>query len=98
MRNIYVAGSTTSEGSNNFDFLTLKYTQPIGIHQISTEIPDKFSLSQNYPNPFNPITKIKFSVAKLSQTKLIVYDILGREVQILVDEQLKPGTYEADFE
>ncbi len=68
-----------------------------GITPISNEVPSKFSLSQNYPNPFNPRTVIKFQVASSSSIKIIVFDILGREVQTLVNEQLKPGTYEVDF-
>lgn len=76
-----------------------------GINQISSEVPEKFSLSQNYPNPFNPFTKLKFSIpnAPLSFGEglgvgLIIYDVLGREVQKLVNEQLSPGTYEVDFD
>jgi photosystem II stability/assembly factor-like uncharacterized protein len=77
----------------------------IGILPISTEIPAQFSLSQNYPNPFNPVTKINFSIP-LSRgvyegrgvfTKLFVYDAMGKEISVLVNEQLKPGTYEVDF-
>lgn len=71
---------------------------PIGIQPISNEIPKDFSLYQNYPNPFNPSSKIKFQISKLSDTKLIVYDILGREAATLVNEQLQPGTYEAVFD
>jgi photosystem II stability/assembly factor-like uncharacterized protein len=65
---------------------------------ISKEIPSSFSLSQNYPNPFNPITNVKFSIIKAEQVKLIVYDIMGREVQTVVNESMKPGTYEARFD
>lgn len=71
---------------------------PIGIQQISNEVPGVFSLSQNYPNPFNPITKIKFAVPLASSVKLIVFDVIGREVATLVNNQLKAGTYEADFD
>lgn len=61
------------------------------------------SLSQNYPNPFNPQTKIKFDVpanvkGQTSNVKLVIYDLLGREVTTLVNEELKPGTYEADWD
>ncbi len=71
----------------------------IGIKQISTEIPTKFSLSQNYPNPFNPVTKIKFDIPRWRgeggwTTTLRVYDITGREIQTLINEKLQPGTYE----
>lgn len=75
-----------------------RYLIIVGAHQISSVVPEKFSLSQNYPNPFNPQTKIKFDVPKASFTKLIVYDLLGREVTTLVNEELKPGTYEADWD
>jgi hypothetical protein len=79
-------------------------TMPITILEpVSTEIPAVFSLSQNYPNPFNPQTKIKFDVpanvrGQTSNVKLIIYDLLGREVATLVNEELKPGTYEADWD
>ncbi len=72
-------------------------TTMTGIQQIGSKVPDKFSLFQNYPNPFNPTTIIKFQIAKLSDVKLMVYDALGREVTTLVDEQLRPGTYEVDW-
>ncbi len=67
----------------------------------NSEIPEEFMLFQNYPNPFNPSTKIKFLVpgtSSAAQTFLAVYDILGREVAVLVNEQLQPGTYEVNFE
>lgn len=70
---------------------------PIGIKNISTVLPSSFSLSQNYPNPFNPSTNIKFNVEKLSNVRIVVYDVMGREVQTLVNEMLLPGTYESSF-
>jgi hypothetical protein len=70
----------------------------VGINQINSEIPDKFSLFQNYPNPFNPLTKIKFQVPKTGFVKLSVFDVMGREIQVLVNQQLSVGTYEADFD
>jgi hypothetical protein len=68
------------------------------VHQIGSNVPDKYSLSQNYPNPFNPITNLKFSIIKTEQVKLVVFDITGREVQTLVNESLQPGTYETEFD
>ena len=59
--------------------------------------PDNFYLSQNYPNPFNPSTKITYSVASLSNVILKVYDILGREVLTLVNEEKPAGRYEVSF-
>jgi len=73
----------------------------VGISQLSTEIPKTFELSQNYPNPFNPVTKIKFNIPqyetthRVVSTSLIIYDAIGKEVAILVNQQLQPGTYEA---
>ena len=72
-------------------------TLTIGIKNISTEIPNEYKLFQNYPNPFNPNTTIKFQIIKSSLVKLIVYDILGREINLLVNEKLNPGTYQAEF-
>jgi hypothetical protein len=68
--------------------------EPIGIKPISNNVPGQFILYQNYPNPFNPVTTIKFDIPKQSEVKIVVFDILGREVSTLVNEQLKPGTYE----
>jgi hypothetical protein len=79
----------------------------IGINPIASEIPNSYYLYQNFPNPFNPVTKIKFDLPKSNLTlsgamglpvKLIICDILGREVTTLVNEQLKPGTYEVEFD
>jgi hypothetical protein len=76
--------------------------QPIGIVPISNEVPKSFGLLQNYPNPFNPATKIRFNIPPAEQgsslfTKLTVYDILGKEVSLLVNEHLQPGKYEVTF-
>jgi hypothetical protein len=70
-----------------------------GITPVSGQVPSHYALEQNYPNPFNPVTKIKFEIAahSVGQTFLSVYDLLGREVAILVNEQLNPGTYEVEW-
>ncbi|MFZ4590814.1 MAG: T9SS type A sorting domain-containing protein [Ignavibacteria bacterium] len=70
----------------------------VGIKNISTEIPSAFSLSQNYPNPFNNSSKFKFEIAKLGNVKIVVFDLMGREVATLVNESLAPGTYETTFD
>ncbi len=74
---------------------TITYTS---INQTSSSIPDKFFLGQNYPNPFNINSKIKFQISKLSNIKLKVFDITGREVRMLVNQKLNAGTYETDFD
>jgi photosystem II stability/assembly factor-like uncharacterized protein len=69
----------------------------IGITQISNEVPREFELMQNYPNPFNPETKIKFNIPKVGFVSLKIYDVLGNELETLINSQLKEGIYEADF-
>ncbi len=69
----------------------------VGLNQTGSEIPSVFKLYDNYPNPFNPVTKIKFDIPKHSFTKLTVYDISGKEISILVDGELNPGSYEANY-
>jgi hypothetical protein len=77
------------------------------INQINTEIPEDFILYQNYPNPFNPVTKIKFEISPFypplgkggnGGVSLKIFDILGKEITTLVNEQLSPGTYEVTFD
>jgi len=94
--NVYVTGSSVGLGNN--DYATIKYSQAVGIQQISNEIPREFKLHQNYPNPFNPNTKIEFEVSKFSTVKLIVFDIIGREIGTLLNDELKPGVYEINFD
>lgn len=71
--------------------------EPIGIYQISSETPQRYNLSQNYPNPFNPNTNIRFDMFTKSYVELTVFDISGRKVTTLVNENLQAGTYQADW-
>ncbi len=66
--------------------------------EYNSEVIKEFMLYQNYPNPFNPITNVKFSILNSGDVKIVVYDVMGREVQTLVNERLQPGTYEAMFD
>jgi hypothetical protein len=70
-----------------FDQLTALQTSGRG------ETPLEFALEQNFPNPFNPSTTIRFSLAAHRRVMLTVYDVLGREVASLVDEEMEPGAY-----
>lgn len=65
----------------------------VNIEPTSNIIPEEFSLSQNYPNPFNPQTNIEFGLKESRFTKLVIYDILGREVRTLVNENLPASFY-----
>ena len=71
--------------------------QTIGINSNILHTPVSFSLHQNYPNPFNPSTKIKFDIPKGALVKLKIYDILGREVAVLVNQKLNAGVYEYEW-
>jgi len=71
-----------------------------GTEERSTNMPRQFVLSQNYPNPFNPTTKIGFGVSGLGSmgVRLVVCDLLGREVAVLLDEHKAPGRYQVEFD
>lgn len=71
---------------------------PTAVLDRVSEIPQAFELSQNYPNPFNPSTTIQFTLARHTNVELKVFDLLGREVAILVDEALGSGTHEVVFD
>ncbi|MBK9332014.1 MAG: T9SS type A sorting domain-containing protein [Ignavibacteria bacterium] len=85
-------------GTDGFSVYRRLYSEIIGVQNISTEIPANFSLSQNYPNPFNPVTKLEFGIPELGFVSLKIYDLLGKEVGTLVDENLNPGTYKVEFD
>jgi hypothetical protein len=69
----------------------------VGITPVGNTIPQVYTLSQNYPNPFNPVTNIKFGIPQSGNVKLVVFDILGREVATLVNEFKTSGNYIVDF-
>ena len=79
---------TVSEGV----FRTIHTT--VDVDENDDKIPNEFSLSQNYPNPFNPSTKIKYSIPYSSKVFIKVFDILGNEIETLVNEEKSVGTYE----
>lgn len=70
---------------------------PNGIKQISNNIPKDISLFQNYPNPFNNKTKIKFQIQQKGFAKLQLFDVLGREISLLLNKYLSVGEYQLDF-
>ena len=74
-----------------------RWTQTVGINNISTEVPNEWRLYQNYPNPFNPTTNINFDVPKAGLVQIKVFDVLGKEVETLANEILQPGRYKTSF-
>ena len=69
--------------------------EPIGILYLNGISPKDFALEQNYPNPFNPVTKIRFSLLYSSKVSMVIYDALGRKVESLIEDNLKPGVFDA---
>jgi hypothetical protein len=77
---------------------TSRHDMVTGINQNPNEVPSQVSLSQNYPNPFNPSTYIKFAMPKDGYVTLKVYDMLGNEIQTLVEGNHRAGNYNIYFD
>ncbi|MBM4157754.1 MAG: M28 family peptidase [Ignavibacteria bacterium] len=75
----------------------IKYSTAISVNTNNEEIPEKFILEQNFPNPFNPVTNIKYSIPRSSNVILKIYDILGKEVTVLVNSYQTAGNYQIIF-
>lgn len=88
---------TTVAFDPNNDILLKTASISIGINNISNSVPEKYEMYQNYPNPFNPSTKIRFQIKDICFVNLKVYDMAGKEVAALVNENLRAGTYEIPF-
>jgi photosystem II stability/assembly factor-like uncharacterized protein len=98
VRSFHNYNGTFLVGTYGKSIYSVPFSQIIGIKQISSSVPDKFKLEQNYPNPFNPSTNIKYQIQKNSFVNLKVFDILGKEVTVLVDEKQSAGAYEVTFD
>jgi hypothetical protein len=99
---VYFSDASTGTAVGQQGMILRTISGGIGIKQISTTVPRNFDLPQNYPNPFNPVTKIRFSIphardAYMRPVQIKIYDALGREIEILVNENLRPGVYEVDW-
>ncbi len=89
-----LADTLGSVGLNNLLGLAFNGSAPTDIEdELTTAIPTDFSLEQNYPNPFNPSTTIEFSLPKAADVKIVIYNLLGEEVNTLVNRQLNAGTH-----
>ncbi len=97
---IFIASSS---GSTSYCVYRRPLSELVGIKPVSEQIPSHFRLFQNYPNPFNPVTKIKFEIpsvgnAYMRSVQIKIYDLLGKEITTLVNEDLNPGTYEVSWD
>jgi hypothetical protein len=65
---------------------------------VNRGVPKVFALDQNYPNPFNPTTVVSFQLPMASEVRLVVYDLLGREVAVVANERRTAGSHEVRFD
>ncbi|MFQ6605912.1 MAG: T9SS type A sorting domain-containing protein [Fidelibacterota bacterium] len=70
----------------------------VGVDNDTPALPDHYALYQNYPNPFNPVTTIRYELPEQTAVKLVVYDVLGQEVAVLINEQQASGIREVKFD
>ena len=100
---IIVMGAAEPQGPFEVDLYAVRLdsslTQPppLTVNIVSTQIPENSELMQNYPNPFNGTTILKFSIKKSDFVQIKVFDVLGREVETLVSQNLSPGIYSKTF-
>ncbi|MFZ1460069.1 MAG: YCF48-related protein [Ignavibacteria bacterium] len=86
------------------DGVILKTDNLVGLNEVNNILPDNYYLKQNFPNPFNPVTHLEFGIPLVSRSgeygfvSLKVFDVLGKEVAVLVNEQLSPGNYVKEFD
>lgn len=88
----YLYAATLGGGVYRYDVNNIT-----SVNNSDLEIPASFELRQNFPNPFNPSTSIEYRVSSISNVSLKVYDVLGKEVATLVNEEQSAGSYEVDF-
>jgi hypothetical protein len=99
--NIYgriVSGFTEIHPDNNKGWNILLLGAVNAVDGSGADVPTSFTLSQNYPNPFNPATIIRYQLPAGERVRLSVFDLLGREVRVLVDERQSAGTYDVRFD
>jgi hypothetical protein len=90
-------GSTTSMPNFTPTSKVYSFDQVVDVKSHKNKLPERFFIHQNFPNPFNPITKIKYSIPHLLQVQIKVYDILGKEIETLVNNEKPAGNYELSW-
>jgi len=95
-QNLFITGHSFETGTGG-DIATMKFSKNVGIQNINENIPDNYVLYQNYPNPFNPFSTIKYDVPNDTRVKIVIYDLVGREVKTLVNEDKPAGSYDIQF-
>ncbi|HEX2983830.1 MAG TPA: FG-GAP-like repeat-containing protein, partial [Ignavibacteriales bacterium] len=97
---VYSSGYTRGVSDDHpADIVILNYTGSVSVKPITQNAPDNYFLDQNFPNPFNPTTTFRFGLKTESNVDLKIYDILGREVAVLIQNtRMKPGEYDITFD
>jgi hypothetical protein len=95
---IIASGLGTGQVGTELIVDELAFTTGTSSVSLKELLPGSFSLHQNYPNPFNPTTAISYQLSAVSKIKLVIYDLLGREIAVLVDETKAPGSYAVTFD
>jgi hypothetical protein len=94
----HVPDGYTTGSAAPISYETMTKFGTLGVKQTSNVIPEAFQLKQNYPNPFNPATTITFDVPADQYVTIKVYNMLGQEVETLVNQRFSPGTYQTRFD
>jgi hypothetical protein len=96
---VYDSTRKCAYGGTASDSSRYNTTNPIilGVEGNITTIPTEFKLYQNYPNPFNPVTSIKYDIAKSTLVKIRIYDVTGKLVEELINQNMEAGAYEANW-
>jgi plastocyanin len=81
----------------SFGMVGVITANPNAIQPIGTRVPDAYNLKQNFPNPFNPTTNIRFDIPKTVKVNLSVYNIIGEQADVLVNNELNAGSYNFDW-
>lgn len=92
------ADATTNNNNGTISGATWVISGVLPVEQTIVDIPEKFYLEQNYPNPFNPVTTIQYSLPQRSNVTLKIYDVLGKEIAVLVNEEKDRGVYNVSFD
>ncbi len=95
---VWLTREGVARGRDDVVERALEWMRSTGVKDIPENLPKRFSLEQNYPNPFNPTTGVRYQVSGVSDVKLVVYALLGRELAVLVNERKAPGRYEVKFD
>ena len=98
INNLAICKGSVFAGSASRGVWQRQLSEMVTSNKRAPELAEHFSLHQNYPNPFNPSTTIKYDLPKTSRVRLAVYDVLGREVVVLVNEKKDARVHEVKFD